>query len=155
VPEVPEGRKQILGCTGSGWVPAFLGLGEMHLPDLLGDWAVPERAQLLRNRKAPPVPAEARGLAGSRVEVQPWAGEYGAFGCELRRAGSGRAPTGAFGSVGKCERRVREGGNFVPEISRAWVPPGPRDGAPGANPVTPGLMLYVFYPARSGGFPPD
>jgi len=23
------------------------------------------------------------------------------------------------------------------------------------NPVTPGLMLYAFYPARSGGFPPD
>jgi len=47
-------------------VPAFLGLGEIR-----GGWAFGRltgtgKAGLLRNRKAPPVPAETRGLAGSR-----------------------------------------------------------------------------------------
>lgn len=49
--------------------------------------------------KAPPVPVEARGLAGLRVVVQPWAGDRMAFGNSRYRAGSGRSVTGAFGRV--------------------------------------------------------
>ncbi|MDO9035116.1 MAG: hypothetical protein Q7U51_07945 [Methanoregula sp.] len=54
-------------------VPAFWGSGKFAEWGLLGERAVPEKAQLLRNRKAraPPVPSETRGLAGLRVPAQP------------------------------------------------------------------------------------
>jgi len=51
------------------------------------------------SRQAPPIPAEARGLAGAGVVVQPVARVRGPFGRIVSGAGSGRSLTGAFGRV--------------------------------------------------------